>query len=112
MRCAVYSSKNGNSLLLVTGSLWVVNGEWQLEEKDGVFYCVGPSSTNPIDIYLAGYIDYDGDYNSSLTRFQNGEGEHLNAKEEPPPIVPEFCKKKYYGIECSCSKCKNGKRSK
>lgn len=105
MKYAVYSFKDCNSLLLVDGSLWVINGEWQIEKKDGVFYCVGPKSTYPIDIFLAGYIDYDGDYNSTLNRFLNGEGKRISAKEHLAEQATELCKKKYYGIECSCSKC-------
>jgi hypothetical protein len=109
MKHAVYSSKDGSSLLLVNDNLWVINGEWQIIKKDNVFYCVSPKSTFIIDIHLAGYIEYDGCYNSTLDRFRNGEGEHFSIKETPvieSVQVPELCKKKYYGIECFCSKCK------
>jgi hypothetical protein len=103
---AVYSSKDGRSLLLVNDNLWVINGHWQIIEKEGIFYCVSPKSTDPIDIYLAGYIDYDGDFNSTLNRFKNGEGERISTPVIEAIQVPELCKKKYYGIECFCSKCK------
>lgn len=110
MSYAVYSDPTGESLLLVNENLWVINGAWQIETKDGKFYCISPNSTFLIDIHLAGYIDYDGDYNDALNRFKAGEGTHLIQKvNEPQPIVesvPELCKKKYYGIECFCSKCK------
>lgn len=115
MRHAVYASKDGNSLLLVNENLWVINGAWQIIKRDGIFYCMSPNSTNPIDIHLAGYIEYDGCYNSTLSRFQNGKGEHISTIETPiieiAPVIdavqaPELCKKKYYGIECFCSKCK------
>lgn len=103
MRHAIYSDKNRSSLLLVTNDLWVINGNWQIEKKNEVFYCISPHGTFAIDIYLAGYIDYNGDYNDSLARFQNGEGEHYNISIEKP--IAELCKKQYYGIDCSCSKC-------
>lgn len=119
MKCAVYSSKSGDSLLLVDDNLWVINGLWQIIKENNIFYCLSPRGTYPIDIHLVGYIEYDGCYNSALSRFRNGEGEHLSIKETPviesveiqvqiPESVraPELCKKKYYGIECFCSKCK------
>ena len=105
---AVYAYGNNlDSLLLVDGDFWVINGAWQIERKDGKFFCVSPKSTFPIDIHLAGYISYDGDYNTTLERFRNGEGKRIEAVQEVvKEVVPELCKKKYYGIECSCSKCK------
>jgi len=110
MSYAVYSDLKGESLLLVDGNLWVINGEWQIEKKDNKFYCVSPKSTFIIDIHLACYIDYDGDYNSTLNRFQAGEGVHLQQEANESELIvvlsPELCKKKYYGIECFCSKCK------
>lgn len=110
MSYAVYSDPKGESLLLVNENLWVINGDWQIEKRDGKFYCVAPHGTFEIDIHLAGYIDYDGDYNSTLNRFRDGEGTRiLQGVSEPEPVVEvvhEFCKKKYYGIDCFCSKCK------
>lgn len=106
MSYAVYADLGGESLLLVNENLWVINGEWQIEKKDGKFYCVAPSSTYQIDIHLVGHIDYDGDYNSTLERFRNGEGTHTSVELQPVAQAPELCKRKYYGIECSCSKCK------
>ncbi len=96
---AVYG-RDYDSLLLVTDSMWVINGEWQIEKRNGDFYCL--ETNQRLDIKLLGYIDYDGDYNSTLQRFRDGEGQHTSAA----VAEPEFCKKKYYGIECSCSKCK------
>jgi len=97
------------SLLLVDEGMWVINGSWQIEKKNEIFYCVAPHDTFPIDIRLLGYIDYDGSYNSTLRRFENGEGMHLSAEAKPAVEVveSELCKRKYYGIECSCSKCVN-----
>lgn len=97
---SVYSyGKHKDNLLLVDSNFWVINGEWYLEKKGDIF--LHPLTKDPIDVRLAGYIDYDGDYNTTLIRFQNGEGQHLS----DTPVV-ELCKKKYYGIECSCFKCK------
>lgn len=105
---SVYSyGKHKDNLLLVDHDLWVINGAWQLEKKDGVF--LHPLTKNPIDVSFVGYIDYDGDYNTTLNRFQNGEGQHLSDKTAVTIIdtpIAELCKKKYYGIECSCFKCK------
>lgn len=108
MTYAVYADPKGESLLLVNNDMWVVNGDWKLLLKADGFYCVSPKSVDRIDIHLAGYIDYDGDYNSTLNRFRAGEGHHiLHGVTAPvPEVVPELCKRKYYGIECSCSKCK------
>jgi len=108
---SVYAYGDSKSYLLVDHEFWVINGDWQIKREDGKFFCVAPHATFQIDIHLAGYIDYDGDYNSTLERFRNGEGKHLNAIQEPIVEVissptSEFCKKKYYGIECDCSKCK------
>ena len=105
---AVYSyGKDRDHYLLVDANLWVINGEWQLKKKGDVF--LHPLTGEPIDIVLAGYIDYDGDYNSTLSRFRDGEGKHLDSKVEDVVLVDlEFCKKQYYGIDCSCHKC--GKR--
>jgi hypothetical protein len=97
---AVYG-RDYDSLLLVNSNLWVINGEWQIEKRNGLFFC--QETNQQIDIKLLGYIDYDGDYNSTLERFRNGEGQHTSAT---VVAEPEMCKKKYYGIECSCSKCK------
>jgi len=93
------------SLLLVDGD-WVVNGEWRLENKDGVF--LHPLDKTPIDVKLLGHIDYDGDYNNTLARFRNGEGQHIKDEPVSPPVAkaPEMCKRKYYGIDCDCSKCR------
>lgn len=88
------------SLLLVTDSFWVINGEWQISRANGLFFV--EATGQQIDIKLLGHIDYDGDYNSTLNRFRDGEGEHISQT----PTMPELCKRKYYGIECSCSKCK------
>lgn len=97
-------AKYKDNLLLTTNTLWVINGDWQLEKIDGVF--VHPLTKGFIDLHLVGYIDYDGDYNRTLLRFQDGEGTHLPEENELVTPVNEFCKKTYYGIECSCSKCK------
>lgn len=104
----VYGYKGNLDSLLLVDDLWVINGEWQIEKRDGQFYCVSPKSTFRIDIQLLGSISYDGDYNSTLERFRNGEGFHVSAREEPLVEIakePELCKRKYYGIDCSCSKC-------
>jgi hypothetical protein len=76
---AVYSSGGNDSYLLVDYDSWVVNGHWYLEKKDDVF--LHPLTKKPIDVRLVGYIDYDGDYNSTLERFKNGEGKHLDTVE-------------------------------
>lgn len=109
MKYAVYSDPSGESLLLVNDDLWVINGEWQIKKTDGKFYCLSPDGAHQIDIHLAGYIDWDGhDYNDTLNRFRNGEGTRiLHGITEPVvEVAPELCKRKYYGIECFCSKCK------
>lgn len=113
MTYEVYADSKGESLLLVNENLWVINGEWQIKKVDGLFYCMSPGGAHLIDIHLIGTIDYDGDYNSTLERFRSGEGTRI-LKGVPEPVievkpvvevVPELCKRKYYGIECSCSKC-------
>jgi hypothetical protein len=107
MNYAVYGNgKDYNSLLLVTDSFWVVNGEWQISRANGLFFV--EFTGQQIDIKLLGHISYDGDYNSTLERFRNGEGEHISEEKAIVEIVvqPEMCKKKYYGIDCACSKCK------
>lgn len=105
MEYAVYGKDGNQSLLLVTSSLWVINGDWQLTKAGDVF--LHPLTGGPIDIKLLGYIEYDGDYSSTLTRFANGEGRRVTAEVEPKtePVF-ELCKKQYYGIDCSCTKCK------
>lgn len=108
--CRVFSGQ-----LLVDSDWYVINGDWVLEKKGDVF--LHPLTKKPIDIRLLGYIDYDGDYNKTLIRFENGEGTHIsdlaarlsknqinNITEKEIPMV-EFCKKQYYGIDCSCTKC-------
>lgn len=109
MSYSVYGyGKDYDSLLLVNSSFWVINGDWQLEKENGVF--IHPLNKTPLNIKLLGYIDYDGDYNSTLERFRRGEGKHI--ADEVQLVIPaaaptpELCKRKYYGIECSCSKCK------
>jgi hypothetical protein len=104
--CSVYCDRNDReNLLLVDHDMLVINGDWYLEKIDGVF--VAPLTKNPINIILLGSIIYDGDYNRTLIRFQNGEGTHIS--EEQPIIekpINELCKKQYYGIACYCFKCK------
>lgn len=109
--CSVYCAHNDKEhLLLVDASLVVINGEWQLEKIDGGFAV--SFTKERINIRLLGHIIYDGNYNRTLRRFQNGEGIHLpdEASQIVQPvieeIVNEICKKKYYGIDCSCIKCK------
>lgn len=105
--CKVFGNKHKDNLLLVDNSWMVINGEWFLEKENNVF--INPLTREPIDICLMGYIDYDGDYNRTLMRFENGEGTHLSDEAVEPvaePIVNEICKKQYYGIACSCFKCK------
>jgi hypothetical protein len=107
MNYAVYGPEEGSdSLLLVNSHFWVINGEWQISRANGLFFV--EATGQQINIKLLGYIDYDGDYNSTLERFRSGEGQHTSAPEVPVAAVqePEICKRKYYGIECSCSKCK------
>ena len=113
MKYAVYGyGSNYSQMLLVTDSFWVVNGDWQFEKENGVF--LHPMNKTPIDLKLLGHIDYDGDYNSTLYRFSNGEGQHIKNEVKPVVIVeavavpePELCKKKYYGLtDCTCSKCR------
>lgn len=98
--------KSKDSYLLVDSTLWVINGEWQLKKKGDVF--LHPLTSEPINIILVGNIDYDGDYNNTLSRFRNGEGQHFEI-EDIAPITLNFCKKQYYGIDCSCHKCEKGK---
>jgi hypothetical protein len=91
--CQVFCGKHKDNVLLVDSSWWVINGEWQLEKKDNVF--LHPLTKEPIEIHLLGYIDYDGDYNNTLMRFENGEGRHLPDETAPPvikEIVNEICK--------------------
>lgn len=102
MSYAVYGYEGRmESLLLVNSSFWVINGEWQISRANGLFFV--EATGQQINIKLLGHIDYDGDYNSTLERFRSGEGIHTSAEIK---AEPELCKKKYYGIECSCSKCK------
>jgi hypothetical protein len=107
MSYAIYGyGKDDDSLLLVNSSFWVINGEWQLLLANGLFFV--EATGQQINIKLLGHIDYDGDYNSTLERFRSGEGQHTSAEEKPVVEMtqsPELCKRKYYGIECSCSKC-------
>lgn len=102
MSYAVYGyGKDNDSLLLVSSSFWVINGEWQISRANGLFFV--EVTGQQIDIKLLGHIDYDGDYNSTLERFRSGEGQHISEEK----TIPELCKRKYYGIDCSCSKCVN-----
>lgn len=109
--CSVYCAHNDEDhLLLVDHALVVINGEWQLRKTDDGFMV--SFTKQRINIRLLGHIIYDGDYNRTLRRFRNGEGKHFS--DEPAQIVQpvieeivnEICKKKYYGIACSCAKCK------
>lgn len=107
MSHAVYGyGKDNDLLLLVNSSFWVINGEWQISRSNGLFFV--EVTGQQIDIKLLGHIDYDGNYNSTLERFRAGEGQHISTEEKPvvETVQPsELCKRKYYGIECSCSKC-------
>lgn len=68
--------KNQDALLLTAGDMFVINGAWQIIEKDGAFF-TPIDLDKPIDIELAGYIKINDNeshnYNHVLGRFEDGE---------------------------------------
>ena len=62
-------------------------------------------ASNRLDICLTLEPGHGDSYRQAQLTGFGGEGEHLSVKEQLPEQTTELCKKKYYGIECSCSKC-------